>query len=315
MKKIILSSLLFGVSLFGFEHLKPTYSLTASGDVQDIVYSGEKLYAATSESIVDIFDTNNKSIVKQIKLPQIKDFMGDDVPAKIYSIDILNNDILLVSQGMKGYRNVWLYSNNKLEKKIDIDKKFFIKEAKFINSNTIILATLANQIMSFDINNNTNIYSMQVSPSSFSHFALNENRTKIVTTDESGIVRVLDSKSGIILKKYDAINLDKIYQLDYKNGIVLTAGQDRKSVIYKDNNNDFLEFDFLLYSCGLSPNGTLGAVAYNENNDVLVFNTSSKKKLYNLTQNKATLTQILFIDENNIFTTSDSSKINFYKLK
>ncbi len=315
MKKIILSSLLLAVSLFGFENLKPTYSLVASGDVQDIVYSDGKLYAATSESIVDIFDTNNKSIVKQIKLPQIKDFMGDDVPAKIYSIDILNNDILLVSQGMKGYRNVWLYSNNKLEKKIDIDKKLFIKEAKFINSNTIILATLANQIMSFDINNNTNIYSMQVSPSSFSHFVLSENRTKIVTTDESGIVRVLDSKSGIILKKYDSMNLDKVYQLDYKNGIVLTAGQDRKSVIYKNNKSDFLEFNFLLYSCGLSPSGTLGAVAYNENNDVLVFDTNSKKKLYNLTENRATLTQILFIDENNIFTTSDSSKINFYKLK
>lgn len=80
--------LLFVNVLLAVDTLHPTYSLMSSGDAQDIVYKNGKLYSATSEGTVDIFDTKEKKLIKKVKLPDIKDFMGDDVPAKVYSVDI-----------------------------------------------------------------------------------------------------------------------------------------------------------------------------------------------------------------------------------
>lgn len=308
-------SIIFVFNSFAIDTLAPTFFLKATGDVQDIVYEKDILYGATSEGVVDIFDIKQKKQIDQIKIPDIKDFIGDSVPSKLYSVDKLNDKLLIVSQGMKGYRNLWIYKNKNLEKKIDISKKLFIKKARFINDNKIILATLSNQIIYYDLSSQKKLYTVQISPSSFSDFTLNEDKTKIITTDESGIVRIVDVNNGNIIKEFESKNLDRVYQLDYKNNIILTAGQDRRMVIYKNNKSKYLDFDFLLYSCGLSPSGNLGAVAYNEENDILVVDTSSLDKLYKLTKNKATLTKILFINENSLFSTSDSEKINFYKLK
>jgi len=308
-------SIIFIFNSFATDILAPTFSLKATGDVQDIVYEKDILYASTSEGVVDIFDIKQKKQIDQIKIPDIKDFIGDSVPSKLYSVDRLNDKLLIVSQGMKGYRNLWIYENKNLEKKIDISKKLFIKKARFINDNKIILATLSNQIIYYDLSTKKKLYTVQISPSSFSDFALSEDKTKIITTDESGIVRIVDVNNGNIIKEFESKNLDRVYQLDYKNNITLTAGQDRRMVIYKNNKSKYLDFNFLLYSCGLSPSGNLGAVAYNEENDILVVDTSSLDKLYKLTKNKATLTKILFINENSLFSTSDSEKINFYKLK
>jgi hypothetical protein len=71
----------------------------------------------------------------------------------------------------------------------------------------------------------------------------------------------------------------------------------------------------LIYSCALNDNGTLGAYSSNENNDVTVFDTASKKDLFKLKQNKMTLTKILFINNNEILVASDNDKINYYKIK
>ena len=51
-----------------------------------------------------------------------------------------------------------------------------------------------------------------------------------------------------------------------------------------------------------------------EENNVTIFDTSSQANLYKLTQNKATLSNILFLNENEIFVTSDAKQINYYKI-
>jgi len=75
-----------------------------------------------------------------------------------------------------------------------------------------------------------------------------------------------------------------------------------------------LNFDFLLYSCALSKDSKRGAIAYNEKNEVLIFDTTTRKYLYNLTGQEATITQILFAKTNELFVSSDSKKINYFKL-
>ncbi|NVJ52227.1 MAG: WD40 repeat domain-containing protein [Campylobacteraceae bacterium] len=315
MSKLFLSFLILAVSSFALEEVTPTYFLKATGTVQEIVYKKGLLYAGTDNGTVEVFDTKDKKIIKTISIPKIQDFMGDTIPAKVYSIDLLDNKILIVSQGMKGYRNLWIYEDEKLRKLISIDKKFFIQKASFVSNTKIVFALLSNQIGIFDIEKNKVTVLTQVSQSSFSHFALNENRSTLVTTDESGVVRVLNTNDLVVEKKLKALNLDRVYQLDYKKGKVLTAGKDRKAVFYDSFSSYALNFDFLLYSCGLSKNAKYGAIAYNEENEILVFNTSSKNYLYKLIGQDATLTQILFISDKEIFASSDSQTINFWRLK
>jgi WD40 repeat protein len=313
MLKLFLASLIT-LSLFAkMDATLPTYSLTASGDVQDIVFHQDKLYAATSEGVVDIFDTLTKERIQAISIPDIKDFMGDSVSSKLYSVDLLNNKLLIVSQGMKGYRNLWLYSGT-LKKIVGIDKKLFIKEARFVSDDAVILATLSNQIILYDIKTGQEMYNIQISASSFSDLSLSEDKKQIISTDESGIVRRIDTLSGSVVSVIGKENLDRVYQLDHKNGVTLTAGQDRKSVVYQNGGSDALDFHFLLYSCGLSPSGKVAGVAFNEENEVLIFDTKTMSKRAVLGANRATLTKILFISETELFVTSDSSKINFYKL-
>ncbi|WP_419763884.1 MAG: WD40 repeat domain-containing protein [Arcobacter sp.] len=295
--------------------LLATKKLTASGGVTDLVINNSKLYAATTSSSVDIFDIKTKEFENKITLPKITDFMGDIIDSKIYSVDVLNNKVLILSQGKKGGRNIDIYENGKLTNIISDKKRLFIGRAKFINEDKIIFSLLSNQLFLYDLKQKKNIYSKQISQSRFSYFSLDEKKEKIVIADESGNLQLLNVSSGEVIKTFKNQNLDNVFQIDFKNDKILTAGQDRRAVFYSKNQIYYKESAFLIYSCALNRLGNLGAYSSNENNDVTVFDTSSKIDLFKLTGNKMTLSKIIFLNSNEIFIASDDKNINYYKLK
>ena len=315
----ILKTLFFCSILFlnlNAKDLEPNFSLIASGAVTDLVLKEEKLYVATTASSLDIFDINTKEKIDSIKTSKIKDFTGDIIDSKIYSVDVLEDNILLVSQGEKGGRNLSIFNNGKIFNLIEDKERLFIARAKFLDENHLIFALLSNQIYLYDIKNKKILKELQISQSKFSNFKLTSDKTKVVVSDESGILTMLNSKTFEIIKTFKNQNLDNVFQVDIKNDIILTAGQDRRSAVYSLDGriSYYKEFSFLIYSAGLSPSGTLAAVASDEENNVTVFNVNSKENICNLTQNRSTLTNILFINENEIIVSSDDKKINFYKL-
>ena len=313
--KFLIIFFLFVLNIFA-KDLTPQFSLIASGAVTDLVLKEDKLFVATSASSVDIFDINSKEKINSIKVPKIKDFMQDIIDSKIYSVDVLENNILILSQGQNGGRNIDIYKDGKIENVIEDKDRLFIARAKFLDENHIIYALLSNQIYLYDIKNKKVLNEIQISQSKFSHFKLNEDKSKIVIADESGILTMIDSKNFEIIKTFRNQNLDNVFQVDIKNNLILTAGQDRRAAIYSMNekNNYYKEFSFLIYSVGLSPSGNLAGVASDEENNVTIFNTNTKENLYKLTENKSTLSNILFINENEIFVSSDDENINYYKL-
>lgn len=305
------------VTLSSFaKELTPTYSLTASGGVTDIIYDKSKLYVATSNSKIDIFNIETKEKIKSIEIPKVKDFMGDLVNAKVYSIDLLEDKILILGEGEKGGKNIFIYENDKLTTIIDDKERLFIARAKFLDNENIIYALLSNQIYIYNIKTKQIKKEFQISQSKFSNFRLSEDKNKVVIGDESGIITILNAKTLDVLEKVKNQNLDNIFQVDIKKDIVLTAGQDRRSVVYSLNKNSayYKTFSFLIYSVGLSPSGKLAGVACDEENNVTIFSTQTKEDLYLLKENRATLTNILFINENEIFVTSDDKQINYYKI-
>lgn len=296
--------------------LTPTFSLLASGGVTDLVLNQNKLFVATTASSVDIFDIKTQEKIDSIKMPKIKDFLNETIESRIYSIDVLNNNILILSQGENGGRNIDIYKDGKIENITKDSERLFIAYAKFLDENHIIYALLSNQIYLYDIKNKKILKELQVSQSKFSNFKLTQNKSKIAICDESGVITLLDSKSFEILETFKYQNLDNVFQVDIKNDFILTAGQDRRAAFYNINTKDayYKEFSFLIYSVGLSPSASLAGVSSDEENNVTIFDTKTKEDLYKLTQNKSTLSNILFINENEVIVSSDDKKINYYKI-
>ena len=298
------------------EILKPTFVYEGSGGVTDLVYQDAKLYAATAEGAVDIYDTQAQKIIETIKVPDIKDFLGEEVASKVYSVDIAKGKIMIASQGKMGYRRVHIYENNTLKEVISIASEYTIAKAKFIDENTLIIALLSNELILYDIKNLKEIYRVQISASKFSNFALSEKKDTLVLADESGDLEYISVKDGKVLKQFKGQNVDNVFQVDLKNGMVITAGQDRRAAIYSlDGRISYhKEGSFLIYSAGLSPSGNIGAFAADEHNNVRLFNTESKADLATLGYHKASVTNILFINEKELFTAGDDNHINYWKL-
>ncbi len=314
--KTVVSLLILLTSMYATEIQKPLEKFISSGAVTDIVYRDSKLYSATDASCVDIFDTKTKKIIQKIELPQIKDFMGDLIDSKVYSVDIINEKVLILSQAQRGARRVHVYENGKLELFIPYTEGLFIAKAKFLDENTILLGLLSNEIISYDLTNKKENYRVPISQSKFSNFVLNEDKTEVIIADESGDLKIHNTKDASFIKELSGQNLDNVFQVDTKNTVIATAGQDRRVVIYntKYNSSYYKHASFLVYSVGLSPSGKIAGYAADEDNNVALFNTRTKGKIGIYGGNKMTVSNILFIDEKEFFVASDDKTINFYKI-
>ena len=295
----------------------PSAIFKADGGVTDIVYHNSKLYVSTSVGVVDIFDVKTQKKLKTIKVPKVKNFMGREVNAKIYSVDVLGDKVLLLAQASMGYREVYIFKNSKLTKVIDAKQKLSIAKAKFLDNKSIILALLGNDIISYDIKKQIKNWTTQASQSKFSNFALNEKKSKVVVADESGDLQIIDTKSAKHLQTLTGQNLDNVFAVDFKNNMIATAGQDRRAVIYDLSSHSayYKKSSFLIYGVGLSPSAKLAAYSSDEKNNVTLFKTTTESNLNIYGQTKMTVTKILFISETQFFVASDDKNINLYTIK
>ena len=295
----------------------PIAHYDASGAVVDMMVKEHKLYCATDVSSVDIIDLKSKKLLQQIKVAKIKDFMGDLVDAKVYSVDVQEDKILILSQAEQGFRRLYIHENGKTAVIIDADAQLSIAKAKFIDKNTVLLALLGDELISYDLVGKKQNWRVQVSGSKFSNFVMNEAKSQVVVADESGDLQIVDTKNGKHLQTLSGQNLDNVFQVDYKKNIIATAGQDRRVVVYDVDNGSayYKTAPFLIYSVGLSPSGQRVAYSSDENNNVTVFNTKTKMVIGHFGGNKMTLSGIVFLSEDEFLVSTDATIINRFKIK
>lgn len=315
----VLYILIIGLITSNLLAISPKYSIKTKGNVTDLVFESNKLYASTDNGSICIFAIPSKSLIKTYTFPNITDFMGDEIAPKLYDIDkIKGKDIIIsVSQGTRGFSNVFLTKNGKSTKIIiDIKSKLMIKKVKFISENRVVLGLLSNEIILYDITNKKEIYRKQISAYTFSDIVLNKEKTKIITADESGIIHVIEAKTGKSIKELSGNNVDNVYQIDYKGSTIVCGGQDRRFSVYNlsTHKSYYLKSSFLIYSVGLSPSGKYAGYYCDEENNVQIINTSSKSKLSILKGHNATLTKILFIAEDKLFTSAEENIIYYWEL-
>ncbi len=306
-------SLAFNILVADMQIIRPHQQFIASGAVYDFVIDNNLIYMATGEGIIDIFDMNN-SRVAQIEFPKIANFYEDNISPKIYSVDHLDKLTMALIEAEFGKREIFIKKDDDKNIKKIISTKTAIKKAKLIKNNLLIYATLSNELILFDLKNMTEIYNKKIGNSSFSDFEIFEN--KIAVSSESGEINILNILTGENIEILKGLNLDNVYKLAFYKNIILGAGQDRRVSIYNKNiENYWLSSDFLVYAVAISPDGKFGAFPFNEENEIKIFQIDNKKELFKLSGQKSTLNKILFINNYQIFSSSDDKYLLEWRLK
>ena len=296
----------------------PVSQIKADGIVKDMVLSGDNLYIGTDAGMLQVYDIKKQKFIKHIDIPKVKDFMGDLIPARVHSVDFIKGKYLLLSDsGKGGYANLWVHENNVTKQLLTAEDKKPLVKARFIDKDHILFGYLGNEAALFDINTKKEKFRVQLSESKFSDFALSEDRSKAVFACESGILYLIDVNNGTIIKEFKGLNLDNVYKVDYKNGKISAAGQDRKGSIYDANTGkgDCIQGSFLIYATGLSPSAKKVAFAMDEQNNISVYDTATKAKLALLKGQKSTLNTIIFQNEERLFSSSEDNTIMQWQLK
>jgi WD40 repeat protein len=317
MKKILLMILLV-LCARAEQIVTPVSSIEINGTAKDMVLDEKRLLIATDMGHIEVYDLADNSKIKEISIPDVKDFMGDIMPARVMSADMLGEKYLLLSDsGIGGYANLYLYENGKTVQLITHEDKKPLIKVRFIDENHLFYAYLSDEVALYDIAAKKELYRVQMSESKFSDFALNETRTEAVTSCESGVLSVIDVKTGKILKELKGQNVDNVYKVDFKNGMVSGAGQDQRGSLYdvKSGRGDYIKGSFLIYGTALSPSAQKVAFAMDEKNDISIYNTVSKSKIALLKGQKSTLNVILFRDEHRLYSASDDNTVMVWDLK
>ncbi len=316
--RYFITALLLCATLFGASTFKsPVKSYKASGNVTDLIYKSDskELYAATDNGYVDVFVMDKSKPVHSLHLSKIKDFMGDPIDSKIFSIDMIKGKMLILSQDNGGFNRVHIYQNKKLTQIISSEDRFNIAKAKFIDENTILMALLSNDIISYDIAKKKENWSVQASMSKFSDFALDEKRERAAIVDESGALHIISTKDGKTLHEISGINVDNVFSVDFKNDVVLTGAQDRRAGVYnlRTSQNYYMHAKFFVYGVGLSPSARFGAFSYDVQNNVELFDTQNREVLAHYKTTGDIINGIRFIDESTFFIYSNNNTIGLYR--
>jgi len=296
--------------------LSPIDTIEINGTAKDMVLQKEELIIATDMGHIEIYNTQENNKTKEISIPNVTDFMGDEIPARVMSTDSINHKYLLLSDsGKGGYSNLYIYDNNLTQLLTAKDKEAIIK-ARFVDEEHILLGFLSNEVALLNIKSKKERYRVQLSESKFSDFALNEDRSQVVFSCESGVLSLVDVQSGKVLRELKGQNVDNVYKVDFKRGMVSGAGQDQRGSLYsaKLGKGDYIKGSFLIYGTALSPSAKKVAFAMDEKNDISIYNTGTKSKIALLKGQKSTLNVIIFKDENKIYSASDDSTIMVWDL-
>jgi WD40 repeat protein len=313
----IIAIMLFSLFAWGVQEITPVSSIEINGTAKDMVLDGEKLLIATDMGHIEVYDITTNKKIQEVSIPDVKDFMGEVMPARVMSTDMIGEKYLLLSDsGIGGYANLYIYENGKTVQLITHEDKKPLIKARFIDENHIFFAYLSDEVALYDIAAKKELYRVQMSESKFSDFALNEKKTEAVTSCESGVLSVIDVKSGKILKELKGQNVDNVYRVDFKNGMVSGAGQDQRGSLYdvKSGKGEYIKGSFLIYSTALSPSASKVAFAMDEKNNISIFNTMTKSKTALLKGQKSTLNVIIFKDENRLYSASDDNTVMVWDL-
>jgi len=303
MRKILL--LIMAIFLFAITPHKISYDYYIS----KIAFNNNYLIAGLENGDIVIKDFNSLKNIYTITLPKIEDFMGDKMAMPIYSLDIKNDKLLILSGGEDNSRKIFIFDikNKKLNKILDIDEE--IMKAKFYKDK-ILFAYLSDEISLYDLKTKKYLYRTQLGEYVFSTLAM--YNSKVVIGDESGDIKIADINTGKKLKTINGYNKDQTLSLDIYENLVINGSSDKRVGIYNiDTKKAIITLDshFLPYGATITENKF--AFQYDEKNDIALYNFNKDIKL--LKGHTMPLNGMKFKDKNTLISYS-SAEILIWRL-
>ncbi|WP_457594240.1 hypothetical protein [Hydrogenimonas sp.] len=298
--------------------VSPEATIETEGNVIEIVVKGSTLYAATDAGKLEVYDWKSRKLLREFKFDKIHDFMGDPIDPKVFGVDVDESGKRMVVQVQEeeGERTLWLYEGDK--RRILLDKRDHIamREVRFVDEDHLLIATMSDELILFEISTKKRLYQIKLSLSVFSDYQLDEKRARVATSCESGIVYVVDVRSGKVLKTLEGGNKDNVFKVDFKNDHILACGQDRKAVLYKLPGGEMTvyETDFLVYAGALNDDASLSAFDISEENDIGIYDNATKRMLYRLKGQESTLNTIVFVGDKRLISSSDDNHILIWRI-
>jgi WD40 repeat protein len=296
LKKLIL---FFALFLFGQDINFDAY-------ISKVDFNKNYLVVGLENGEVYIKDFNNLKTLKKISLPKIEDFMGDKIAMPIYSIDILDNKVLLLCEIQDSKRRLFIYDIKKDKMQTIFTSNKTYMKAKFITKNKILLGLLSDEISLYNLDTKKVIYTKQVGSYVFSNFDTNVDNSLVVFGDESGALKLVKINDGNKIKEFKEFNKDQTISLAFYNKLAINGSSDKKVSLINVKTGRYLvkmAVKFLPYAVAISPNEKYFAVQYNEKNDIAVFDIN--KKLVKIIKGQTMpLNGMRFVDNNTILSFS-----------
>ena len=300
MKKVIL---LFFMCLFLFSFQKIEFD----NYISKVAFDNKYLVSGLENGEIIIKDFKTLKKIDSIKLPMIKDFMDEDIPMPIYSLDILDNKLLILGGGEDNKREFFIFDivSKKLTKLFET--KDTLMKGKFLDKNRVIFGLLSDEIIIYNLKSKKNELKKQIGNYVFSTFV--KNGDKIAIGDESGVLKIFDLKTHKITK-ISGFNKDKTISVGFRKNLVLNASSDMRIAVYnlKGDIRFSMRGKFLPYGADLSEKGDKLAFQIDEKNSIAVYNLN-KKLLKTLKGHKMPLNGLKFIGEDKILSFSPNEII------
>lgn len=259
---------------------------------------------------IEILDENFTQKMNY-KFPKIKTYFGDLIESRIFSADLLDDEILVLLSSDFGAQKLEILG----KKDFDLKSENF-KNAFFINKNLAILTDLSSEIYFFDLQNGKMSDPIKISSSSLSSVEISPNRKILVLASEGGKVYVFDIISKTILSQ-KSLHKDRIHDLAISSNLKIATGANDKSASFFDFKNDIVknfESEFLVYAVSIGENGKTLAYQSSENGDITLINTQNFEILNIIKTNDGNLGSII-LNNNFIVTSNFDKKIKIWNIK
>jgi len=277
--------------IFANEITMPVKEIEASANVLNATLINGKLFIATDGGTVEIYDPKESKFDEIIKMDDIKTYVSDHERPKILNVDELNGKMLILSEG--DYATKVLY---------------------LLDDEHIALASISNEIYFLNLKSGEIYDSFKISIAMLSDMEISEDRGTLAIACESGKVYFYNVRT----KKMDRIldiHTDNIYDIAYKNGVMISGGTDRIVGIFSAGTLKKINTGFLVYGVGLSSDGKIAAYMSDEMSDVNLVDSASLENIAMLKTGQSTINSIVFISDNEVVTSAYEKKILFWRIR
>lgn len=298
--------------IFAAQISAPYKEIEASANVLSTTLISGKLFIATDGGTVEIYDPKQSKFEEIIKMDDIKTYVSDHERPKILSIDELGGKILILSEGDYATKVLYLRENGQM-KSINLTNQA-IKKALFLDGEHVALASISNEIYFLNLKSGEIYEHFKISIAMLSDMEISEDRGTLAIACESGKVYFYNVRTKKMDKILD-IHTDNIYDIAYKNGVMISGGTDRIVGIFSAGSLKKINAGFLVYGVGLSTDGKIAAYMSDEMSDVNLVDSASLENIAMLKNGQSTINSIVFISDNEVVTSAYEKKILFWRVR